>query len=677
MEITYATSSNLDLADGVVGMDMAAWEVRSERPWPSLHSSSAPPVSRWWSSLKAMTATEWLEMLLPCTRWICRYRSGDYLELDLTAGVTVGVMLVPQAMSYAKLAGLHPIYGLYSGFVPIFVYAVFGSSRQLAIGPVTLVSLLVSNVLGGIVDPSDELYTELAILLAFMVGVLECLLGLLRLGWLLRFISHSVISGFISSSAIIIALSQAKYFLGYDIVQSSRIFPLTESIIAGASDFSWSPFLMGSVILTLITLMKHLGKTKKNLRFLRSSGPLTAVVLGTAFVKSFHPSSISVVGEIPQGLPTFHIPREFQHLKSLISTAFLITGVAILESVGIAKALAAKNGYELDPNQELFGLGMANICGSFFSAYPATGSFSRSAVNNESGAQTGLSGIITGLTIGCALLFLTPWFRDIPQCALAAIVVSVGISLVDYEKAMFLWQVDKKDFLLWMLTCLATLFLGTEIGVLVGVFSSLAFVIHESANPCIAILGRLPGTTIYRNIDQYPEACLYRGIVVIRIEAPIYFANISYLKDRLREFELVISKNRKWEPQASRIHFVIIEMASVPYIDSSAVEALKDLHQEYKLHEVQIAISNPNQKVLMTLARSHLIELIGKSWFFVSVHDAVKACIQQAPNLMGTSPGGRRDATQTSQPDLVQKLWKQEDESAVEWEYLLPQEEET
>ncbi|XP_020086596.1 sulfate transporter 4.1, chloroplastic-like isoform X2 [Ananas comosus] len=543
MEISYATSSNLNIADSDVIKGLARHVRGPARAGPGplmgpTPSSSAlipsPPslFAQWRSKLQSMSALHVMEFVFPCTRWIRTYQWQEYFQMDLMAGITVGVMLIPQAMSYAKLAGLHPIYGLYSGFVPIFVYAIFGSSRQLAIGPVTLVSLLVSNVLGNIVDPSDALYTELAILLAFMVGVLECIMGLLRLGWLLRFISHSVISGFVTSSAIVIALSQAKYFLGYNVERSSKIVPLARSIIAGAADFSWPPFLMGSTILAIILLMKYLGNSKKSLRFLRASGPLTAVILGTTFVKTFRPSSISVVGEIPQGLPQFHIPRGFEYAQSLLSTAVLITGVAILESVGIAKALAAKNGYDLDSNQELFGLGMANICGSFFSSYPATGSFSRSAVNHETGAKTGLSGVIMGCTMGCALYFLTPLFRDIPQCALAAIVISVGISLVDYEEAAFLWRVDKKDFLLWTITCIITLFLGIEIGVLVGVSASLAFVIHESANPHIAVLGRLPGTTVYRNIEQYPEAYIYYGIVVVRIDAPIYFANISYIKDR-------------------------------------------------------------------------------------------------------------------------------------------------
>ncbi|XP_054787738.1 sulfate transporter 4.1, chloroplastic-like isoform X2 [Prosopis cineraria] len=568
MEITYASPSGTNLAGDSSAMSASATRTVKVIPLnhPTTPATSSSPsfvnlgFSRWAAKLRRMTCAEWIELFLPCCRWFRTYKWREYLQVDLMAGITVGVMLVPQGMSYAKLAGLQPIYGLYSGFVPVFVYAVFGSSRQLAVGPVALVSLLVSNVLSSITS-SSELYTELAILLAFMVGILECIMGLLRLGWLIRFISHSVISGFTTASAIVIGLSQAKYFLGYNVARSSKIIPLIESIIAGIDKFSWPPFVMGSVMLAILLVMKQLGKSRKYLRFLRAAGPLTAVVLGTVFVKIFHPSTISVVGDIPEGLPKFSFPKAFNHALSLIPTAFLITGVAILESVGIAKALAAKNGYELDSNQELFGLGVANVLGSFFSAYPTTGSFSRSAVNHESGAKSGISGIVTGIIITCTLLFLTPLFTDIPQCVLAAIVISAVIGLVDYEEAIFLWRVDKRDFLLWTITSTTTLFLGIEIGVLVGVGASLAFVIHESANPHIAVLGRLPGTTVYRNIKQYPEAYTYNGIVVVRIDSPIYFANISYIKDRLREYEADADRSTRRGPEVERIYFVILEMA--------------------------------------------------------------------------------------------------------------------
>ncbi|KAJ9175652.1 hypothetical protein P3X46_014189 [Hevea brasiliensis] len=648
MEITYASPSSQDvtsISSSTSGFSMPTSGGRPIKIIPLLHpnatssssSSSSSSLasalfSRWVTKMKRMSLAQWIETFLPCCRWIRTYEWREYFQVDLMAGITIGIMLVPQAMSYAKLAGLQPIYGLYCGFVPVFVYAIFGSSRQLATGPVALVSLLVSNVLSGIVDSSDELYTELAILLALMVGILECIMGLLRLGWLIRFISHSVISGFTTASAIVIALSQAKYFLGYEVVRSSKIVPLIKSIISGMDKFSWPPFVMGSSILAVLLFMKHLGKSRKQFRFIQAAGPLTAVILGTTLVKIFHPSSISLVGKIPQGLPSFSIPKEFGYAKSLIPTAMLITGVAILESVGIAKALAAKNGYELDSSQELFGLGLANILGSFFSAYPATGSFSRSAVNNESGAKTGLSGIITGIIIGCALLFLTPLFEYIPQCSLAAIVISAVMGLVDYDEAIFLWRVDKKDFLLWTITSATTLFLGIEIGVLVGVGASIAFVIHESANPHIAVLGRLPGTTVYRNIQQYPEAYTYNRIVMVRIDAPIYFANISYIKDRLREYELNVDKSTRG-PEVERIYFVILEMSPVTYIDSSAVQALKDLHQEYKSRDIQIAISNPNRDVLLTLSKAGVVELIGKEWYFVRMHDAVQVCLQQVQSI--------------------------------------------
>ncbi|KAI5431527.1 Sulfate transporter 4.1 [Lathyrus oleraceus] len=656
MEITFASHSYSDLPSASMpSTTTASGSSRPIRVIPMQHpnvasSSSLPPnvvLSQWASKLRRMTALEWLEFFLPCYRWIRIYKWREYFQVDLMAGITVGVMLVPQSMSYAKLAGLQPIYGLYSGFVPIFMYAIFGSSRQLAVGPVALVSLLVSNVLGSVADTSSELYTELAILLALMVGVLECVMGLLRLGWLIRFISHSVISGFTSASAIVIGLSQAKYFLGYDIDRSSKIIPLVKSIIAGADKFSWPPFVMGSVMLTILLVMKHLGKSRKYLRFLRAAGPLTAVVLGTAFVKIFHPPSISLVGEIPQGLPKFSVPRAFEYAESLIPTAFLITGVAILESVGIAKALAAKNGYELDSNQELFGLGVSNVLGSFFSAYPTTGSFSRSAVNHESGAKSGVSGIVSGIIITCALLFLTPLFESIPQ--------------VDYDEAIFLWRVDKKDFLLWTITSTMTLFLGIEIGVLVGVGASLAFVIHESANPHIAVLGRLPGTTVYRNVKQYPEAYTYNGIVIVRIDAPIYFANISYIKDRLREYEVVVDSSTRRGPEVERISFVILEMAPVTYVDSSAVQALKDLYQEYKLRDIQIAISNPNPDILLTLSKSGLVELIGKEWYFVRVHDAVQVCLQHVQSLKPgyESSQSSRSSSSEDKPSIFSQLFKQ------------------
>ncbi|CAI0443023.1 unnamed protein product [Linum tenue] len=713
MDSTYASPSYPDLSSPAMpttagGVSRPVKIIPLQHPTAgaaSSSSSSNSPASpaAFFSGLaakwKRLTFLQFVEGLFPCYRWIRTYRWRDDFQVDLVAGLTIGIMLVPQAMSYAKLAGLEPIYGLYTGFVPIFVYAIFGSSRQLAIGPVALVSLLVSNVLRGIAGSSDELYTELAIVLALMVGMLECIMGLLRLGWLLRFISHSVISGFTTASAVVIGLSQAKYFLGYNITQSSKIVPLIQSIIAGADQARpcitthyFVSLTAGFAFVVLVASFRDgiwhtcctpyyeaFGKIEEAIQISSSCRTPDRCCFGDHFsnnISSFiyfigecnvflKQNLQRTIGEIPQGLPSFSVPKNFGYAKSLIPTAFLITGVAILESVGIAKALAAKNGYELDSSQELVGLGLANIFGSFFSSYPSTGSFSRSAVSNESGAKTGLSGIITGIVMGCALLFLTPLFEFIPQCALAAIVVSAVIGLIEYEEAIFLWRIDKKDFLLWIITCTTTLFLGIEIGVLIGVGVSLAFVIHESANPHIAVLGRLPGTTVYRNVQQYPEAYTYHGIVVVRIDAPIYFANTSYIKDRLRDYEVNVDKSLRRGPEVERIYFVILEMSPVTYIDSSAVQALKDLHHEYKSRDIQIAISNPNRGVLLTLSKAGVVELIGKEWCFVRVHDAVQVCLQQVQSLHRTS-----SPAESTKPSLFERLLKQrgEDLSVAELE---------
>jgi len=231
---------------------------------------------------------------------------------------------------------------------------------------------------------------------------------------------------------------------------------------------------------------------------------------------------------------------------------------------------------------------------------------------------------------------------------------------VDYDEAIFLWHVDKKDFVLWIITSTTTLFLGIEIGVLVGVGVSLAFVIHESANPHIAVLGRLPGTTVYRNIQQYPEAYTYNGIVIVRIDAPIYFANISFIKDRLREYEADVDKSARHGPEVERIHFLILEMSPITYIDSSAVQALKDLHQEYKSRDIEICIANPNQDVLLTLTKAGIVELIGKEWYFVRVHDAVQVCLQHVQSLNQTPKNP--DSFAEDKPSFFQRLSKQREE---------------
>ncbi|CAI5499305.1 unnamed protein product [Closterium sp. Naga37s-1] len=730
--------------------------------------------------------------LFPCTKWMAAYSLREDLVADLIAGISVGVMLVPQSMSYAKLAGLPPIYGLYSAFVPILSYVVFGSSRQLAVGPVAIVSILTfdglrkvvaeklrdsavaaglavtagglpptggielpggtglggfqparsllgfqtsvgssssgtgggssissssalfpfpvstaarqlssmgwgitaaeltggggaggglgmgggGNLGGGAVGAGDVSMEELAVLLALMVGLLEVLMGLLRMGWLVRFLSHSVVSGFTSGAALLVCVSVAKDILGFSMPgQTTFVAALShiiKQIMAGRAH--WEPMALGGGALLLLLLMKEAGKSWKSLQALRCAGPFTSIVLGAMVVKFWRPPHVPVVGEIPQGLPSLSTAFPWEYFPKLLPTALVITGVAILESCGIAKALAARNGYAIDANQELFGLGMANVLGSFFSSFPTTalprdspqrsfwpgmanvlgsffssfpttGSFSRSAVNNEVGARTALSGLIMALMVVATLLFLTPAFRDVPQCVLAAVVVNAVHGLVDLQEPLFLWRVEKKDLVLWLCAFLGTLLLGLETGVLISVALSLVFVIHESANPHMAVLGRLPGTTVYRNVKQYRDAYTYRGVVILRIDSPIYFANVDYIKERLRKYEL--QRVAWWKDGSSGssggrlagtnggangmavmdLRFLILEMSPVTYIDSTAVHALKELYNEYKARDIQLCFSNPSPKVMLTMARAGFPDLIGRQWYFVRIHDAVQVCL--------------------------------------------------
>ncbi|GAQ79180.1 sulfate transporter [Klebsormidium nitens] len=601
--------------------------------------------------------------LFPCFSWLASYDVRKHLRDDIIAGITVGVMLVPQAMSYAKLAGLSPVYGLYTGLMPVFVYGLFGSSRQLAVGPVAIVSQLVHSGLLSMVEPGkgataadraalQAQYTGLAITLSLFVGLVECILGLLRLGWLIRFVSHSVISGFTSGAATTIALSQVKYFLGYSITSSNQLVPVVQTIFARIDQFKWEPFLMGVVMLGIIVGMRSAGDRSPRLRWCRVAGPLITVVAGTVFMSFVKTKAISTVGPIPKGFPpasTSHFQTN-GHFSQLFLTSLMVTGVGILETVGIAKALASKNGYEINTNQELFGLGVANLVGSVFSAYPATGSFSRSAVSNEMGAKTCMSGLITGLLILCTLLFLTPLFKNLPNAVLGAVVIAACIRLFDHKEAIHLFKTNPRDFLLWLAACLGTIFLGIEVGVAIAVGLSLVFVIYESANPHMAILGRLPGTAVYRNIRQYPDAITYPGILIIRIDAPMYYANVSFIKDHLRAHMLrsvLVHSGSVQDPEAAAaaadwplpgaqkaaagnaadVRYVILDMSPVTYVDSTAIYALRDLHTEFGEQGVQLVLSNANKRVMVSLARGGLLELLGPERHFVRAHDAVQVCL--------------------------------------------------
>jgi len=584
---------------------------------------------------------EWLETLLPMWRWLKTYDWRSTLGSDMIAGCTVGIMIVPQSMSYAKLAGLPVEYGLYSALVPVYAYAFFGSSRQLAVGPVALISLLLSTGLALILKneghaPQDEnyqtLYNQMAIQTSFLVGVTNIFMGIARLGFVTIFMSHAVISGFTTGAAVIIGMSQVKYIFGYEVERSDRIYEILRNIFKNISEFNYKTFLVGTLSILALVTMKHIGKKYPKFNWVRAMGPLTVTVITIilAAIFDFEEKGIPLVGTIPKGLPSFTAGEwlPISNFGTLFLVVISIVILGFMESISIAKQLASKHKYEIDASQELIGLGMANFLGGMFQAYPVTGSFSRSAVNNESGAKSGISGIVTATMVGFVLLLLTPIFEKLPLAVLAAIVISGVLGLLDYDEAAYLWKVHKFDFIVWTIAFLGTMFLGVEIGLAIAVGVSLLIVIYESAYPHTLVLGRLPGTNVYRSIKQYSEAERYDGIVVVRIDAPLYFANAQNVRDNIRKYRLVAEQELE-ERNHGTVKYLIIDMSPVSHIDTSALHILEDMVENYRSRGQQLCFSNPSMLVMERLVQSGLADKIGREFFFACLHDAVNWCLHE------------------------------------------------
>jgi len=598
------------------------------------------------------SAKERLATFFPMLSWLATYDWRRCLLTDVIAGLTVGIMVVPQSMSYAKLAGLPVQVGLYSSLVPIYAYAVFGSSRQLAVGPVALVSLLLSTGLTMILESEgitpdntedyESIYATMALQISFLVGVCYILMGLLRLGFVTIFLSHAVVSGFTSAAAIIIGLSQIKYIFGYSIPNDKSLHGLLRNLFSNISEFNWKTFVLGTSCVLFLMSTKKIASRYPRFKWTRAAGPLilTVVCIVLQATIDLEARGIPIVAYIPAGLPPFTGSMLFPvDIPRLAVVVLSIVIVGFMESIAIAKKLAQVHNYELDSSMELVGLGMANLTSGLFGGYPVTGSFSRSAVNNESGAQSGLSAVVTATMVLISLVCLTSVFAMMPLALLASIVISGVISLVDYNEAIYLWRVHKFDFSVWVVAFIGTLFLGVELGLSLAVGISLLLVIFESAYPPTAELGRLPGTHHYRNIKQYPDAEQYDGIVLVRVDAPIYFANAQHCRDKVQKYyqraeqklkEAYKDDNSDDKDEVQDVQFVILELTSVSHIDTSALHTLQEMCSTFRReNDIQLCLVNPNPRVMQKLVQSGLVDEIGRDHMFVSLHDSVHYCLGQ------------------------------------------------
>lgn len=548
-------------------------------------------------------------MLFP--DWIKNYQSVDF-KPDLIAGLTVGVMLIPQAMAYAMLAGLPPIYGLYASTVPLIIYSFFGSSKHLSVGPVAIDPILIVAGISAFALAGSEDYIAMAITLALMVGLIQFSLGILKLGFLVNFLSHPVITGFTSAAAIIIGLSQLKNLLGIEISNNQYLQDIIRSVIQQAENIHWMTFLIGAIGISFLLLFN---------RFLPSfPAPLFMLVISIILVRIFHLDiyGVSIIGEVPQGLPMPGLPLiDLPVLKKLLPTAFALALLSFMESMAIARTIQAKyKTYKIIPNQELIALGLANAFGSLFKAFPVSGGFSRSILNEQSGAKTNLSSIISALIIILTLLFLTPLFFYLPKVVLACIIIVAVSKLINFKEAKHLLRIDRKDFLMMLVTFLCTLFLGIGEGIGIGVALSLAWIIFEASYPHYAELGRVPGTHTYRNVKRYKDLVIENDILIFRFDAPLFFANI----DRFRELLLSYKSNRKEEIKA-----IIIDMESNTSVDSSALVVLSDLLDELQKDNIKLLFTDVKGPVRDKFHKSGLTKKIGETNFFLTIEDAINS----------------------------------------------------
>ncbi|MEP6793386.1 MAG: solute carrier family 26 protein [Saprospiraceae bacterium] len=543
--------------------------------------------------------------------WIKNYQRTDF-KPDLLAGLTVGVMLIPQAMAYAMLAGLPPIYGLYASTVPLIVYALFGTSRHLSVGPVAIDPILIVAGISAFALAGSDDYISLAITLALMVGFIQFSLGVLKLGFLVNFLSNPVITGFTSAAAIIIGLSQLKNLLSIDITNNQYLQDIIGSLIEQSPNIHWLTFLIGVIGILFLILFKRF--------FPKFPAPLFMLVISILAVSIFHLDAygVKIIGDIPGGLPRPGLPFvDLDTYKKLLPTAFALALLSFMESTAIARALQAKHKtYKIIPNKELMALGLANMFGSIFKSFPVSGGFSRSTLNEQSGARTNMSSIISACVIILTLLFLTPLFYYLPKVILACIIIVAVSRLINFKEAKYLWHIDWKDFLMMFVTFAGTLFLGIGEGIGIGVALSLAWIIFEASYPHSAELGRVPGTHIFKNIKRYNGLEIENNILIFRFDAPLFFANIN----RFRELLLTHKSYRD-----ETINAIVIDMESNNTVDSSALVVLSDMADEMKKDNIRLLFSDVKGPVRDKFFKSGLTNKIGEENFFMTIEDAVNS----------------------------------------------------
>lgn len=550
-----------------------------------------------------------LKKLIPILEWLPGYNTSRFRG-DLIAGITVSIILIPQGIAYALIAGLPPIYGLYCALIPQLVYAVFGSSRQVAIGPVAMDSLIVATGVSTLALAGSNSYIAIAILLAFMVGGIQFLLGVFRLGFVVNFLSKPVITGFTSAVALTIGMNQFRNLLGVDFVQSDQIQYVLEDMWYNIIDFNPHTTIIGLISVAIIIALRRVNKKIPNALIVVVFGILTMRYFGNDF------NDVDIVKDIPSGLPSFSFPEfDISQIRELIPIALTLVMVGYLETISIGKSLEAKQDeYKIRPNQELIALGLSNMIGSWFKAYPSTSSFSRSAINQESGATTGMSSLISVAMVLITLLFLTPLFYHLPKTILASIIIVAVFGLVNIKEAAFLWKANNLDFWLLLATFLSTLLMGIEYGIMIGVGLSLIILIYRTSRPYVTELGKVPESDFYRNKERFSDVVTDTEVLVFRFDAQLFYANASYFVETLEMMA---------ESKGDDLKLIVLDAESINRIDSTGVEMLKERIRFYQKRNILFYFAGVKGPVRDVLFRGKILDLITLDHFYMRVNGAV------------------------------------------------------
>ncbi|NQV99311.1 MAG: sulfate permease [Rhodospirillales bacterium] len=563
-----------------------------------------------------------LNRYFPVLTWGKTY-NRQALSSDLMAAVIVTIMLIPQSLAYALLAGLPPETGIYASIVPIILYAVFGTSRALAVGPVAVLSLMTAAAIGKVADQGTAGYVVAALTLAGMSGVILLVMGMLRLGFLASFLSHPVIAGFISATGILIAASQLKTILGID-ASGDTLPTLVLSLITHLPETNMLSLAIGVSATGFLfwvrsglkpALLKR-GFKPRHADILTKAGPVFAVVATTVLVwsQNLSDSGVRIVGAVPQGLPPLTMPSFSPDLlQALLLPALLISVIGFVESISVAQTLAAKKRQRIDPNQELIGLGAANIGAALSGGYPVTGGFARSVVNFDAGAETPAAGAFTAMGLALAALLLTPLIYFLPSATLAATIIVAVLSLVDFSILKRSWNYSKSDFFAVASTILLTLTLGVEAGVSSGVLLSIALYLYKTTRPHIAEVGLLAGTQHFRNVNRHP-VLTDPELLSIRVDESLYFANARFLEDYIYDR---VTANPK-------IRNVVLMCSAINEIDLSALESLEAINLRLTEMGVKFHLSEVKGPVMDRLKMTHFLKTLSGR-VFLSQFEAVQA----------------------------------------------------